>query len=474
LQRNDDASKQNNAFSANSSSRSSVVAGNEQSSSIINTLSGTVAGLDFTVYPRYTSLITGRETIKPKLRPLSWLMRLIEEIYDNRYAKDTADLKTSSTSTPNSNAPESSGSTPFPTFVVEFFTKRYGLRSLIDQTCWDLLYNVHTLRKENLEVEVFACFLEEFYDPDDLLFYLYVRSILQKELGVSFRTRWSELARAPGQTNEVPTPSSSKPTSSSSGSGPVPLFLSFKECTLISRTVFGSESDPLFRTFLSLVERHMNSGANNGSSVSKRIEVPHFLHLALVEYHETRPSEESEEFNSASSSSGVVGMDATTNGSLYGGGNEAPVGTSSFGNTQPINRKTSPALLEELGDMMHQANQEYLNSLLGGNISASSLPSQVQAQIRSEVQSQLENKVDGILAAVITSVQSNKPIDESNKSYQSLIHEFQSVLSAAAAGQASSAISSFTANVISHEEVKKTIEPLVSLLVSYAASRLQK
>lgn len=63
---------------------------------------------------------------------------------------------------------------------VDFFSKRYGLRSLVAQTCWDLLYNTHALRKDHLEVEVFARFLEEFYDPDDLLFFLYVRNVIQK------------------------------------------------------------------------------------------------------------------------------------------------------------------------------------------------------------------------------------------------------------------------------------------------------
>ena len=50
----------------------------------------------------------------------------------------------------------------------------------MDQHAWDLLYNVHALRATHLEVELFARFLEEYYDPDDLLFFLYVRSVVQK------------------------------------------------------------------------------------------------------------------------------------------------------------------------------------------------------------------------------------------------------------------------------------------------------
>ena len=112
-----------------------------------------------------------RDRLEPKKRPLSWLMRAIEEIYDARYTHDTAELK--------GEEEDGGGGTPadrmsniFPVFVVDFFSKRYGLRSLVDQTCWDTLFNMHALRKRHLEVEVFARFIEEFYDADDLLFFL--------------------------------------------------------------------------------------------------------------------------------------------------------------------------------------------------------------------------------------------------------------------------------------------------------------
>ena len=80
-------------------------------------------------------------------------MRAIEELYDSRYARDTADLRD-----------EADGTEPvsvaFPQFAYEFYSKRLGLRSLVDQACRELLFNVHASRKEYLEVEIFARFLE--------------------------------------------------------------------------------------------------------------------------------------------------------------------------------------------------------------------------------------------------------------------------------------------------------------------------
>lgn len=36
----------------------------------------------------------------------------------------------------------------------------YGVRDIVEKWCWNLLYNVERLRKDHLEVEVFARFLE--------------------------------------------------------------------------------------------------------------------------------------------------------------------------------------------------------------------------------------------------------------------------------------------------------------------------
>ena len=226
-------------------------------------------GVAYRSFSRFVSLIGGADSVKPKPRPIAWLMRHVEEIFDSRYAKDTAELRGEVDA---ADAAEGSSATPFPTFVVDFFSKRYGLRSLIDQTCWDLLASVGALRRSHMEVEVFARFLEESFDPDDLLFFLYVRSVVQKELGATFRSRWTEMGRSAGEggwghprdmacqrwisythprgmllpmsislAGSNTSDSSGSPGSKGAG-GPSPLFLTFREVQLVSRVVFGSET----------------------------------------------------------------------------------------------------------------------------------------------------------------------------------------------------------------------------------------
>jgi hypothetical protein len=200
---------------------------------------------DYSCYPKFSSLVTLRDSLRPRRRHYAWLMKMIEEIYDDRYDHDTADLRNAERHArlgTDSKIPEENTdrlSNIFPVFVVDFLSKRFGLRSLVDQHAWDLLYNVHALRSSHLEVELFARFLEEYYDPDDLLFFLYVRSVVQKELVVNFVNRWTSASRGRERI-------------------PKPVLLNYRECQIVARIVFGSEQDPLYVSFMGMVDRHVS------------------------------------------------------------------------------------------------------------------------------------------------------------------------------------------------------------------------
>lgn len=447
--------------------------------------------LEYGNYKHFLELIAKRDGIKPKVRPLSWLMRHIEEIYDLRYAKDTADLRGEAEA-----GGAEAASCPFPQFVVDFFSKRYGLPALIDQHCWDLLYNLHRMRKESpeeagsplsrrehVEIETFARFLETHYDPDDLLFYLYVRSVVQKELNVSFRARWSELGKVGADGGAPPNTGAF-----------APLFLNVRECAVVSRVVFGSEADPLYRTFMAMLERHL-TGSRSGRTDLRRIEVTQFLHLALVEYHETRPADDGDARGLAAPSSGrdadaLSGLshDDLSAAGLRGGGSATDVGRrvreadASYESRQGggasapaavANLKllrASPRFFEQLGDSMHRANEAYLDRALE---SARELPPEVQAQIRAEVKQQLEAKLDALLSSVIKSATASPPVREPLSLLFGRVMAAASGDEAVAAAYPDANIDSFCDAVLKHPDVKELVAPLVGLLVTYATSRLQ-
>ena len=261
---------------------------------------------DYSCYPKFSSLVTLRDTLRPRRRHYAWLMKMIEEIYDDRYDHDTADLRNAERGG-DTKVPEEQTdrlSNIFPVFVVDFLSKRFGLRSLVDQHAWDLLYNVHALRATHLEVELFARFLEEYYDPDDLLFFLYVRSVVQKELTVNFVNRWTSASRGRERI-------------------PKPILLTYRECQIVARIVFGSEQDPLYTSFMAMIDRHVR-GRKQAKNDSRRIEVYQFLHVALVGYHETRPAEDEEEIAAAESieASMVAGGDFSAGQILVGSKDE--------------------------------------------------------------------------------------------------------------------------------------------------------
>lgn len=133
-----------------------------------------VESFDYGPYARYTALISENgDVVRPKIQSLSWLMKKIELLYDARFAHEKMDVERDDELSATDKLVKL-----FPVFVVKHLSTVVGLlKGLVDQTGWDLLLNVDIYRQEYLEVEIFARFLQEFYDNDDLLFYLYVRSV---------------------------------------------------------------------------------------------------------------------------------------------------------------------------------------------------------------------------------------------------------------------------------------------------------
>ena len=107
----------------------------------------------------------------------------------------------------------------FPIFVVRNIGTNVGLRTICDQSCWDLLFNITIFRRDSLEVELFSRFLQEYYDRDELLFFLYVKSIIGRVLNINFKTRWLNNNSSSGSTQSV-----HSRTSSIAGPNKVHLF----------------------------------------------------------------------------------------------------------------------------------------------------------------------------------------------------------------------------------------------------------
>jgi hypothetical protein len=75
---------------------------------------------------------------------------------------------------------------PFPFFVVEFLTNKYVKKPIIDQHSLDILLSTDYFKTNSKEIKIFSKFLNEEYDTDDLIFFLFVRSCIEKEMKIMF------------------------------------------------------------------------------------------------------------------------------------------------------------------------------------------------------------------------------------------------------------------------------------------------
>ena len=113
---------------------------------------------------------------------------MIEEIYDQRHAMEISDLE-KEISTGQISRRDNKKSMPL--FLYEYFMKKTNRREESDQSAWDFVFNIETMqtsqqspeyKKDQKSVEVFAKFLDESFDTEDLLFFLNARFVVYNEL----------------------------------------------------------------------------------------------------------------------------------------------------------------------------------------------------------------------------------------------------------------------------------------------------
>jgi len=109
----------------------------------------------------------------------------MEEIYSIRFIKDTSTLRNQLLKNNKMNS-DIEMKDPFPSFVVEFLANKYVKKPMIDQHALDILISTDYFKTNSKEIKIFSKFLNEEYDTDDLIFFLFVRSCIEKEMKIMF------------------------------------------------------------------------------------------------------------------------------------------------------------------------------------------------------------------------------------------------------------------------------------------------
>ncbi len=144
---------------------------------------------------------------------------------------------------------------------------------MVDQNALDLLLSIDTFRTANKEIEIFAKFLNEEYDADDLIFFLFVRSCIEKEMKMMFIEKAREEIKV--QYNEYKDEIDTE------------LYLNIKVCLKIANTIFGNEEELLLNSFMEKVEKQII--LNNQAGKKKNlIKASTILEITLEDYHQSR------------------------------------------------------------------------------------------------------------------------------------------------------------------------------------------
>jgi len=70
--------------------------------------------------------------------------------------------------------------------VFDFYVDKFNKKQLIDQNCMNLVNSVNYYKTEYDDIRIFSNFLDEQYTFEDLMFFLFIRANIEKELKILF------------------------------------------------------------------------------------------------------------------------------------------------------------------------------------------------------------------------------------------------------------------------------------------------
>jgi len=249
-------------------------------------------------YTRFTRLLPSLVQA-PKLMLKAELINFCEEVYTARYTQDTQQLQQVVSAEAGSDQPKkkkkpSAGPASFPQSVLTYASKKFGLKQIVGQTCWNVARSVETHRLQHEGVELFGRFLEESYDALDLLFYLHIRNSAKQV--ISPGGTWCRAWRAPvGQAFHPQHRSvrgggaaTTLPEAAQSPAGcSIRTNLSVKQAMTVVKEVI--DQDTLKATIFTCLKEAFEKGGQTDGELS--LDWDHFLMICTEEFHKARGTE---------------------------------------------------------------------------------------------------------------------------------------------------------------------------------------
>jgi hypothetical protein len=192
---------------------------------------------------------------------------MIQEIYSLKFLKDTQALLSKEEKEPES----------FPIFVGNFLLNKFSKKDMLYKKSIDFMLSLDFYGMKFKNIKIFQQFVTEEYDSDDLIFFLFVRSCIEKELKQFFLEKAKENLGQDslyGQENDD-------------------ILVPVKKCKKLAKAIFGDEEEELMNNFLENIQTLVKN--EPADSQKKYLKANSILNMALANYHESRDKEEGEE-----------------------------------------------------------------------------------------------------------------------------------------------------------------------------------
>ena len=220
------------------------------------------------IYSKLIEVINPPPGIKGTKMDINALKYMIQEIYSLKFLKDTQALL---------NKGEDEEPEPFPTFVGNFLINKFPKKDMLYKKSIDFMLSLDFYGMKFKNIKIFQQFVTEEYDSDDLIFFLFVRSCIEKELKQFFLEKAKENLGQDslyGQDNDD-------------------ILVPVKKCKKLAKAIFGDEEEELMNNFMENIQTLVKN--EPADSQKKYLKANSILNMALANYHESRDKEEGEE-----------------------------------------------------------------------------------------------------------------------------------------------------------------------------------
>jgi len=212
------------------------------------------------IYSKLINVINPSPGIKGKKMDINAIKYMIQEIYSLKFLKDTQALFNKEDVEPE----------PFPVFVGNFLINKFPKKDTLHKKAVDFMLSLDFYGLKHKDIKVFQQFVTEEYDADDLIFYLFVRSCIEKEQKVFFLEKAKEnlgQGLLYGQEDDD-------------------ILVPVKKCEKLAKAIFGTEETELMGTFMENIKKLLDTDA--ADEKKKHLKANAILNMSLANYHDSR------------------------------------------------------------------------------------------------------------------------------------------------------------------------------------------